>query len=313
MPSLTFVAPHWLYWLGLILFPLFAMFATQWQRRRPGPLLSLPVAYFLLLTGGMFGVHRLYLKSRLSLVFIILVLVLLGVNAQARHARDIVSEANNAVSIAHMEIKRAQRYVEKGRRNAAERLAKAQDRLVKARQQQQVAEAGKSQWDTVALGMGGTLLLLLFIDALQLPRLVHARRAVEIDDPGDGFHCPSVEQEHDDNREPFAFNQFISRLNGFCGEFVAYWSVIAVFVYYYEVIARYVFNANILWALETTVFLFAWLVLLGASYCVKVHAHLGVDVRRLFVIGRRRHGAGLYPNDGLGVGGLCGSNHDHRF
>ena len=45
-----------------------------------------------------------------------------------------------------------------------------------------------------------------------------------------------------------------------------------------NVIARYVFNANILWALETTVFLFAWLVLLGASYCVKARAHIGVDV-----------------------------------
>jgi C4-dicarboxylate transporter DctQ subunit len=44
-----------------------------------------------------------------------------------------------------------------------------------------------------------------------------------------------------------------------------------------NVIARYVFNANILWALETTVFLFAWLVLIGASYCVKARAHLGVD------------------------------------
>jgi len=44
-----------------------------------------------------------------------------------------------------------------------------------------------------------------------------------------------------------------------------------------NVVARYVFNANILWALETTVFLFAWLVLLGASYCVKTRAHLGVD------------------------------------
>lgn len=45
-----------------------------------------------------------------------------------------------------------------------------------------------------------------------------------------------------------------------------------------NVIARYVFNSNILWALETTVFLFAWLVLLGASYCVKTRVHLGVDV-----------------------------------
>ncbi len=45
-----------------------------------------------------------------------------------------------------------------------------------------------------------------------------------------------------------------------------------------NVIARYVFNDNILWALETTVFLSAWLVLIGASYCVKTRVHLGVDV-----------------------------------
>lgn len=44
-----------------------------------------------------------------------------------------------------------------------------------------------------------------------------------------------------------------------------------------NVVARYVFNSNILWALETTVFLFGWLVLIGASYCIKIRAHLGVD------------------------------------
>ncbi len=50
-----------------------------------------------------------------------------------------------------------------------------------------------------------------------------------------------------------------------------------------NVVMRYVFNGNVLWALESTVFLFAWLVLIGASYCVKVNAHLGVDaVVRLF-------------------------------
>ena len=43
-----------------------------------------------------------------------------------------------------------------------------------------------------------------------------------------------------------------------------------------NVVAR-LFNSNILWALELTVFLFAWLVLLGASYAVKTHSHLGVD------------------------------------
>ena len=45
-----------------------------------------------------------------------------------------------------------------------------------------------------------------------------------------------------------------------------------------NVVARYVFNDNILWALETTVFLFAWMVLLGACYGVKKCLHLGVDI-----------------------------------
>ncbi|MCA8881552.1 MAG: TRAP transporter small permease [Rhodobacteraceae bacterium] len=56
-----------------------------------------------------------------------------------------------------------------------------------------------------------------------------------------------------------------------------------------NVVARYVFNANVLWALETTVFLFAWLVLIGASYIVKISGHLGVDaVVNLLSPGGRR-------------------------
>ena len=45
-----------------------------------------------------------------------------------------------------------------------------------------------------------------------------------------------------------------------------------------NVVFRYVFNGNILWALELTVFMFAWMVLVGASYGVKKHFHIGVDV-----------------------------------
>lgn len=37
-------------------------------------------------------------------------------------------------------------------------------------------------------------------------------------------------------------------------------------------------DTNILWALEATVYLFAWMVLLGASYGVKHTFHIGVDV-----------------------------------
>jgi len=52
---------------------------------------------------------------------------------------------------------------------------------------------------------------------------------------------------------------------------------IMTLVTFANVVARYAFNANILWALELTVFLFGWLVLLGACYAVKKNAHLGVD------------------------------------
>ena len=44
-----------------------------------------------------------------------------------------------------------------------------------------------------------------------------------------------------------------------------------------QVVLRYVFNTGFVWALELTVYLFAWLVLFGMSYGIKVHAHLGVD------------------------------------
>ena len=36
-------------------------------------------------------------------------------------------------------------------------------------------------------------------------------------------------------------------------------------------------NTGLIWGLEATAFLFAWLVLFGVSYAVKITAHLGVD------------------------------------
>lgn len=44
-----------------------------------------------------------------------------------------------------------------------------------------------------------------------------------------------------------------------------------------NVVLRYGFNTGLIWGLEAVTFLFAWLVLFGVSYAVKVTAHLGVD------------------------------------
>ena len=60
-----------------------------------------------------------------------------------------------------------------------------------------------------------------------------------------------------------------------------------------QVVARYVFNTGVVWALELTVYLFAWLVLFGMSYGVKVHAHLGVDAFVKLFSGRTQRVLGL--------------------
>ncbi|PWQ92704.1 TRAP transporter small permease [Leucothrix pacifica] len=44
-----------------------------------------------------------------------------------------------------------------------------------------------------------------------------------------------------------------------------------------NVVLRYGFDSGLIWGLEATAILFAWLVLFGMSYCVKITAHLGVD------------------------------------
>ena len=44
-----------------------------------------------------------------------------------------------------------------------------------------------------------------------------------------------------------------------------------------QVILRYVFNSGLMWAIEGTTYLFAWMVLIGISYGVKAGSHIGVD------------------------------------
>ena len=63
---------------------------------------------------------------------------------------------------------------------------------------------------------------------------------------------------------------------------IAFFLGVMTLITFANVIAR-LRDSNILWALEATVFLFAILVLMGASYAVKHNFHIGVDVLvRLF-------------------------------
>jgi len=48
-------------------------------------------------------------------------------------------------------------------------------------------------------------------------------------------------------------------------------------VTFVNVVLRYGFNSSLIWGLEVTLILFAWVVLLGVSHGFKINAHLGVD------------------------------------
>lgn len=58
---------------------------------------------------------------------------------------------------------------------------------------------------------------------------------------------------------------------------ISFFFAAMVLITFVQVVLRYVFNSGFVWALELTTYCFAWLVLIGVSYGVKVGAHLGVD------------------------------------
>ena len=279
MPEISFVLPHWLYWSGLIVFPLLAMYFFRNTKADPTQKpLFLSLAYFLLITGGFIGVHRLYLKSLWSLVFIAMFSSVLFVNVEVRDARDVLSGAYNDIKMAEFKVQRAERAIKKGRRGAEEKLTKANEQLVTAKNNLQDVQANSDYWNDIAQLFGGALLLLLLIDAILLPKLIRQRNAIEKPPSDEGFYCPTVEAEHDDTQEPFGFNRVVSHINGIAGEYVAYWSVIAVFVYYYEVIARYVFNSPTNWAHEGMFLMFGMQYLLAGGFVLREGGHVRVDV-----------------------------------
>jgi len=59
--------------------------------------------------------------------------------------------------------------------------------------------------------------------------------------------------------------------------FIAILLGLMVMVTFANVVLRYLFSSSLLWGLEVTLILFAWLVLFGISYGFKITAHLGVD------------------------------------
>ncbi len=296
MPEIDFVLPHWLYWAALLLFPLFAGWLYQRSRAdRDAPPVSIGLAYFFWLAGGFLGIHRLYLKSPVALAFIVLFVAVLFLNVETREQRDHLSGATNAVNLAEGKIKRGERNLKKAQQRLARtendrnraRVAKieqtisdAKQQLVTARQELAVAQEESATWDGYGKALAGLVLLLLLIDAVLIPRMVRRCNAVESGPTADRVQLPCAETVPDYVIDPNAnwFDRYVSWFNAKAGEFVAYWSLIAVFAYYYEVIARYVFNSPTNWAHEGMFLMFGMQYLIAGGFCLRENAHVRVDV-----------------------------------
>ncbi|MBS1269233.1 MAG: hypothetical protein MAG794_00181 [Gammaproteobacteria bacterium] len=291
MPELTFVLPHWMYWSGLVLFPLLAIWLVR--REKPHePRTRLPIAYFLWLTSGFVGLHRFYVRSYWGLIFIPLFLFVLYGNVQTRDAVNVASAARNEVVKAEFKLELAQEALEEGKSGADKKVLEARKALAAALEERDVTKQSIEEWNSTTGWTAALILLLLLIDATLLPRLVGAARQRDgLADP-----APAAAPEHERqeaHKGPAAtmhsrLTDAIDTVNGFVGEFVAYWAVIAVFVYYYEVIARYVFNSPTNWAHEGMFLMFGMQYLLSGGYALKVDAHVRVDVVYAFLPDRAK-------------------------
>ena len=215
MPNIDFTLPHWAYWLGLILFPVVGMYLS----RRARPLrstYSVALAYLVLITGGVLGLHRFYLRSLLGLVYIPIFVFILVSNAQERDARSVYSDALNFVRMAERTIEReeprvkqaetnlpqlqaeydaaevgsfAQRSAEKRLDRAkdaitsgVEKLEKARAELAEAKPLEEAASADRAFWGKTARWAFYLILALMAIDAMLLPRLVRRARELLVHD-----------------------------------------------------------------------------------------------------------------------------------
>ena len=316
MPSIDFILPHWLYWGGLIVFPLVAMVMARRTRTRG---YSVPIAYMILVTGGLLGLHRLYLRNLWGLVFLPIFFAILVFNAQGREAREVVSQTANEVASAQRIVDRlepkvtgaddriaklqadlegaeegsfaqirAEKELEKAQESKvtdAERLEKAQAELDAAGPALDNARAARKQWSDFAFYALMLLCALIAIDALLIPGMVRKAQAradaepTRVDPAAAALQqIEQQEEKKDHDHIGTGWTGAIDRLSYFCGEFVSYWAVIAVFAYYFEVVARYVFNSPTIWVHEGMFLMFGMQYLIAGAYAALTDAHVKVDV-----------------------------------
>lgn len=287
MPALNFVLPHWLYWLGLVAFPLIAAYLVRRQlhaapRTRP----SLFIAYLFWLCSGFLGIHRFYLRSAVGLVFIPVFLFIIYCNTQIREVRDDTSRTFAAAEHAQVVTNQAKPDSPTPDPDAVAQYEAARRDLARAQAEYAVAKGVTDHWVSLSRWGALALALMLLVDAALLPGLVRRRgdreaaqgAGVPAGETGVAAVAAPVLAEDPTLHFHSRFTDWIESINVKAGEFVAWWSLIAVFVYYYEVLARYVFNSPTNWVHESMFLMFGMQYMLSGAYAYREDQHVRVDV-----------------------------------
>jgi TRAP-type mannitol/chloroaromatic compound transport system permease small subunit/exonuclease VII small subunit len=287
MPSLNFVMPHWLYWAGLILFPLIAIYLVPRQERRPPDRRpSLFIAYLFWLLSGFLGIHRFYLRSSWGALFIPVFLGIVYCNGQIRDVRDEESRTFAAMEQAQYALERARpQQGAEATPEAKQTLEQAEADLRKIDAEYRTAKAVRDRWKSIASWLAILLATMLVIDGVLLPGLVRRRHALETANPDAEIAHPEAPQIHEagTGEDPTLavhtrFTDVIETVNVKVGQYVAWWALISVFVYYYEVVARFVFNSPTNWVHESMFLMYGMQYMLCGAFAYREDQHVRVDV-----------------------------------
>jgi len=284
MPTLNFILPHWLYWSGLLFFPLAAMYLARRQRARAvGPRIYPFLAYLFWLCAGWAGMHRFYLRSAWGFIFIPVFLALLHTNGIYRDNREYVSKARADYEAAHHTLETVERTP--GERQQ-ERLAKARRDQAQAQNALDSARGELDRWNRITRLLAIALAVMLLVDAALLPGVMKRQAAREAERaasaPPPAPPPPEV-HEAGTGEDPTMtlhtrLTDVIDSISTWTGEFVAYWGMIAVFFYYYEVTARYVFNSPTNWVHESMFLMFGMQYMVAGAFAYRDDSHVRVDV-----------------------------------
>ena len=166
-------------------------------------------------------------------------------------------------------------------------MDKAKQAKTIAQQKLAEAEARHAKWFRYTSIAAIIIAVFLLIDAFLLPGMVRKCAAREAPDEAAIAAAAAKRAEFEklgkaeatlevEVKNPFFL--WVDKLNGYVGEFVSFWAIIAVFVYYYEVLARYLFNSPTNWAHESMFLMFGMQYVLAAGFTHREHAHVHVDV-----------------------------------